>query len=108
MHKNVRVGRCMNVLARRTPDMRRAHWTNARHTWSTRWVFIVCSSAEKLTPFIGTIMQQSRDRCRCAGQQHAVHVLDYSTCALCLVLSCVLANTPMESNGQGPGAHGLV
>ena len=46
MHKNVRWARRMNALARRTPDTRRARWTNARHTRSTRWVFVVCSSAE--------------------------------------------------------------
>ena len=36
MHKNVRGARRMNVLARRTPEMRRARWTNARHTRGTR------------------------------------------------------------------------
>ena len=36
MHKNVRRARRMNVHARRTPEMCRARWTNARHTWGTR------------------------------------------------------------------------
>ena len=36
MHKNVRGARRMNVHARRTPEMRRARWTNARHTRGTR------------------------------------------------------------------------
>ena len=36
MHKNVRGARRMNVLARRTPEMRRARWTNARDTRGTR------------------------------------------------------------------------
>ena len=36
MHKNVRGARRMNVHARRTPEMRRAGWTNARHTRGTR------------------------------------------------------------------------
>ena len=36
MQKNVRGARRMNVHARRTPEMRRARWTNARHTRSTR------------------------------------------------------------------------
>ena len=37
MHKNVRGARRMNVHARKTPEMRRARWTNAtRHTRGTR------------------------------------------------------------------------
>ena len=36
MHKNVRGARRMNAHARRTPEMRRARWTNARHTRGTR------------------------------------------------------------------------
>ena len=36
MHKNVRWPRRMNVHARRTPEMRRAPWTNAIHTRGTR------------------------------------------------------------------------
>ena len=37
MHKTVRGARRTNAHARRTPAMRRARWTNARHTRSTRW-----------------------------------------------------------------------
>ena len=36
MPKTVRGPRRMNVHARRTPAMRRARWTNARHTLGTR------------------------------------------------------------------------
>ena len=36
MHTTVRGARRMNVHARRTPAMRRARWTNARHTRGTR------------------------------------------------------------------------
>ena len=36
MHKTVRGPRRMNVHASRTPAMRRARWTNARHTRGTR------------------------------------------------------------------------
>ena len=36
MHKTVRGARRMNIHARRTPAMRRARWTNARHTRGTR------------------------------------------------------------------------
>ena len=36
MHKTVRGARRMNVHARRTPEVRRARWTNARHTLGTR------------------------------------------------------------------------
>ena len=36
MHKTARGARRMDVLARRTPAMRRARWTNARHTRLTR------------------------------------------------------------------------
>ena len=46
MHKTVRGARHMNVHARRTPAMRRARWTNARHTRGTRWACVVCSSTE--------------------------------------------------------------
>ena len=36
MHTTVRGARRMNVHARRMPAMRRARWTNARHTRDTR------------------------------------------------------------------------
>ena len=57
MPKTVRGARRMNVHARRTPAMRRARWTNARHTRGTRgahaghtrgtrWSRVVCSSTD--------------------------------------------------------------
>ena len=46
MHKTVRGAGRMNVHARKTPAMRRARWTNARHTPGTRWACVVCSSTE--------------------------------------------------------------
>ena len=46
MHKTVRGARRVNVHARRTPAMRRARWTSARHTRGTRWACVVCSSTE--------------------------------------------------------------
>ena len=36
MYTNVQGARRINVHARRTPDMRRARWTNARHTRGSR------------------------------------------------------------------------
>ena len=40
MPKTVRLARRLNVHARRTPAMRRARWTNARHTRGMCCVFV--------------------------------------------------------------------
>ena len=52
--------------------------------------------------------EQKRWRCvhLCSGQPmiDELTFAQANSLASCLVLSCVLANTPMESNGQGWGA----